>query len=173
MKRLFNSWKRKDDGATAIEFSLLFMPYMLISLGIMELSLMFLSASLVEGATDSASRLIRTGAVQQTNGDPEEMFRDALCEFAIVLVDCEEMVVEVSTLDSYSNFSGPTFDGSGNLVSQGFSPGGSNARVVVRVAYRYEMITPIVGQLLNGPGGSTLFMSTIVMQSEPYEFQGS
>ena len=173
MMRLFNKWFRRKDGATAIEFSLLFMPYLLISLGIMELSLMFLSASLVEGATDAAARLIKTGKVQQTTGDPQQMFRDALCEFATVLVDCNEMVIEVTNIDSYGDFSPPVYDGNGDLIPQGFDPGGSNSKVVIRVAYRYEMITPIVGPLLNGPGGSTLFMSTIVMQSEPYEFQGA
>ncbi len=152
---------------------MLFMPYLLISLGIIELSLMYLSASLVEGATDSAARLIKTGKLQQSNNDHEQMFRDALCDFATVLVDCNEMVIEVTTIDSYGDYSAPTYDGDGNLVPQAFDAGTSNSRVVIRVAYRYEMITPIVGPLLNGPGGSTLFMSTIVMQSEPYEFQGA
>ncbi len=172
MIRLLNKWVRRKDGATAIEFSMLFMPYLLISLGIIELSLMFLSASLVEGATDSAARLIKTGKVQQTSGDPEQMFRDALCDFATVLVDCNDMIIEVTTINSYSDFSDPTYDSDGNLVPQPFDPGGSNSKVIIRVAYRYQMITPLVGPLLNGPGGSTLFMSTIVMQSEPYEFQG-
>lgn len=173
MFKLLRKYRKNRDGATAIEFSMLFMPYLLISLGIIELSLMYLSASLVEGATDAAARLIKTGKVQQTNGDPEQMFRDALCESAAVLVDCEEFVIEVTRIDSYGDYSPATFDGNGDMVPQGFDPGGANDKVVIRVAYRYEMITPLVGPLLNGPGGSTLFMSTIVLQSEPYEFQGA
>ncbi|MGN7439169.1 MAG: TadE/TadG family type IV pilus assembly protein [Alcanivorax sp.] len=173
MFKLLRKYKKNRDGATAIEFSMLFMPYLLISLGIIELSLMYLSASLVEGATDSAARLIKTGKIQQTNGDPQQMFRDALCDFATVLVDCEDFIIEVTTIDSYGDYSAATFDSNGDLIPQGFDPGASNDRVVIRVAYRYQMITPIVGPLLNGPGGSTLFMSTIVMQSEPYEFQGA
>lgn len=164
---------RRKDGSTAIEFSMLVVPYMLITLGIIEISLMFLTASLIEGATDSAARLIKTGKVQQTGGDPEQMFRDALCSYAMVLVDCDDMVIEVTTIDSYSDYSAPTYDADGNLVPQGFDAGGSNDKVIIRAAYRYQMITPIVGPLINGPDGSTLFVSTIVMQSEPYEFQGS
>ena len=90
-----------------------------------------------------------------------------------MLVDCEEFVIEVTTIDSYGDYTPATFDGNGDMVPQGFDAGGSNDRVIIRVAYRYEMITPLVGPLLNGPDGSTLFMSTIVMQSEPYEFQGA
>ncbi len=165
-------WFKRDDGATAIEFSMLFMPYMLISLGIIEVSLMFASASILEGATDSASRLIRTGNLQQSGADPETAFREAMCEFAVVLIDCEDVDIEVTVLGSYGDYAGPSFDGDGNMVSSGFDPGGANDKVLIRVAYRYEMITPLVGPLLNGPGGSTLFMSTIVLQTEPYEFQG-
>ncbi len=172
MIQAFRKLFKRDDGATAIEFSLLFMPYMLISLGIMEISLMFASASLLEGATDSASRLIRTGSLQQSNQDPETMFRDAMCSFATVLITCEDVVIDVSVLENYGDFSGPTLDEDGNLVSGGFDPGGSNDKVLIRVAYRYEMITPVVGPLLNGPGGTTLFVSTLVLQTEPYEFQG-
>lgn len=172
MLGLIRKWFKRDDGATAIEFSLLFLPYMTISLGIVELSLMFASASLLEGATDSASRLIRTGQLQQADDDPETLFREAMCEFAVALIDCTDVSIDVSTLDSYGDFTAASFDDDGNLVTGDFDAGGSSSIVLIRVAYRYEMVTPIVGPLLNGDDGSTLFVSTIVMQSEPYEFQG-
>ena len=64
----------------------------------------------------------------------------------------------------------PQFDADGNLISSGFNAGGSDDSVLVRVAYRYHMMTPFIGQLLAGPSGERLFMSTIVLQSEPYDF---
>ncbi len=173
MIQTINKWFRGRDGATAIEFSLLVMPFMLITLGIIELSTMFLSASMVEGATDSAARLIRTGKIQQSTGDQEAMFRAALCAYATALVDCDDMIVEVIAIDNYSDYTDPVFDADGTMISQGFDAGGSNSKVIVRVAYRYHMITPIVGSMINGSDGATQFISTIVMQSEPYEFQGA
>ncbi len=172
LKFLRNLVKRRE-GSTAIEFSLVAIPYFMLSLGIIELSLMYTSASLLEGATDSAARLIRTGQVQQSSGDPEQMFRDAMCNFVNVLIDCNDVTIEVLTMNSYSDFSsmGVVLDGDGNMVSQGFDPGGSNDRVLIRVGYKYTMKTPLVGPLLNGPDGGTLFISTIVLQTEPYEFQ--
>lgn len=166
-------WLRREEGATAIEFSLVAIPYFMLSLGIMELSLMYASASLLEGATDSAARLIRTGQIQQSSSDPEMMFRDAMCDFVNVLIDCNDVTIEVRTMTSYGDFDSmaPVFDEDGNMVSQGFNAGGSNDRILIRVGYRYTMKTPLVGPLLNGPDGGTLFMSTIVLQSEPYEFE--
>lgn len=172
MMTLLRKWLRKEDGTTAIEFSMLLVPYLMISLGIIELSLMFTAASLLEGATHSASRLIRTGQLQQVSSDPEADFRAALCDFTVALVDCNDMVIEVTTMDSYGDYTAATFDADGNMVPQAFDAGESNAKVLVRVAYRYSMMTPLVGPLLNGPDGGTLFMSTVVMQSEPYEFEG-
>ncbi|MGH1457127.1 MAG: TadE/TadG family type IV pilus assembly protein [Alphaproteobacteria bacterium] len=169
---LFRKWLKREDGTTAIEFSMLLMPYMLITFGIIELSLMFTSASLLEGATHSASRMIRTGQLQQAGGDPEELFREGLCAAAVVLIQCEDMVIEVQRMDSYDDYTAASYDGDGNLESSGFDAGGSNDKVLIRVAYRYSMITPIVGPLLNGADGGTLFVSTIVMQAEPYEFIG-
>ncbi len=173
MRSFSRKFVKKEDGATAIEFSMLLMPYLMIVFGIIELSLMFTSASLLEGSADSAARLIRTGQIQQSNADPETMFRDALCQFAVVLIDCDDIVIEVSTLNSYGDFSAPTYDANGDMISSGFDVGGSNDKVLIRVAYRYSMVTPIVGPILNGAGGSRLFMSTIVLQTEPYEFQGA
>lgn len=169
---LIRSWFRRKDGATAIEFSLLFIPYLMISLGIVEVSMMFASASLLEGATDSASRLIRTGKIQQSNDDPETVFRDAMCSFAVVLINCQDVMVEVSVMQNYGDFSAASFDANGDMVTSGFDAGGSGDKILIRAAYRYNMVTPLVGPLLNGPGGSTLFVSTIVLQTEPYEFQG-
>ncbi len=172
---LFKNWRRKKDGTTAIEFSLMFIPYLILSLGIIELSVMYSAASLLEGATGSAARLIRTGQIQKSGADPEVMFRDALCSYATVLINCGDAVVEVQQLASFADFAaaGPQYDADGNVVSAGVDPGGSNDRVLIRVSYRYNMMTPFVGPLLSGPGGSTLFISTIVLQTEPYEFEGN
>jgi len=164
-------YKRKE-GSTAIEFAMLAVPYIMLSLAIIELSLMFTSASLLEGATDSAARMVRTGQIQQGGGG-ETAFRAALCAYATVLVNCNDIVVEVIPLASYNDFTGPTYDADGNMVSQGFDSGGSNDRMLIRTSYRFQMMTPLVGPLLNGPDGATTFISTIVLQTEPYEFQGA
>lgn len=147
----------------------------MLSLGIIELSVMYAAASLLEGATNSAARLIRTGQVQQASMDPESMFRDAICDYATVLISCNDVVVEVVPLNNFTDYAtiAPEYDDDGNLVSQGFDAGGSNDKILIRVAYRYTMMTPFIGQLIAGPTGSRLFMSTIVLQTEPYEFLGN
>ena len=79
-------YARKKDGTTSVEFALLFIPYLFLTLGIIELSVMYGAASLLEGATGSAARMLRTGQIQQSNQDPETMFRQRLCQADIFFV---------------------------------------------------------------------------------------
>lgn len=173
-RKYIKNWGRREDGTTAIEFSLLFIPYLMLTLAIVEISMMYASASLLEGATASAARTIRTGQLQQAEGvEPEAMFRDTLCGYATVLINCDDIEVEVIQMNSFADYDGlqPEYDEDGNLVSQGFDAGGSNDRVLVRTAVRVNLMTPFIGDLLAGNDGSVLFMSTIVLQTEPYEFE--
>ena len=173
--KFFTRWIQKKEGTTAIEFSLLSIPYFMLTLGIMELSIMYSAASLLEGATGSAARLIRTGQIQQASGaDPEDMFRNEICSYATVLISCDDVSVEVLQMNSFSDFDdmAAQFDEDGNMVSQGFDVGGSSDRVLIRVGYSYDLMTPFIGPLLAGSDGSMTFMSTIVLQTEPYEFEG-
>lgn len=170
----FAGWIKNREGTTAIEFALMAIPYFLLTLGIIELSIMYAAATLLEGATTSASRLLRTGEIQMSGRDPEEMFRESLCSYATVLVDCDDVVVESIPLTSYADYEtfAAQYDEDGDLVSQGFAVSGSDSAILVRVAYRYTMMVPFIGTLLAGPDSSRLFVSTIVLQTEPYDFGG-
>ena len=176
MIMLFRQWLAQREGSTAIEFSLLSIPYVFLSIGIIELAIMYAAASMLEGATGSAARLIRTGQIQQSaNADPEEMFRDALCEYAQALVNCNNVETEVVTLNSFSDVAATplNFNQDGEFVSSGFDAGGVNDRVLIRTVYTYNMMTPFVGPLLTGGQNSRTFISSIVLQTEPYEFTGT
>jgi Flp pilus assembly protein TadG len=166
-------WLMRREGTTAVEFSLLLWPYITLTFGIIEISLMYASASLLEGATNSAARLIRTGQIQQAEGeDPETIFRESMCAYATALIDCNDVIIEVQQLTSFTDYYDlePQYDEDGNFQSQGFDAGGSSDRVLVRVGYRYSFMTPLIGTMIGGADSALNFMSTIVLQTEPYDF---
>ena len=177
MIKLLWRYLRGTEGTTAIEFSLIAIPFFTLIMSIFEMAIMFAAASLLEGATGNAARLIRTGQIQQATTDPgaqERMFRDAICNSAAVLVNCEDVDIEVQQLDGFGGYtsSAAQFDGDGNLSSQGFNAAGVNDVVLVRTGYRYQLMTPLIGSLLGaGESNSQYFISTIVLQVEPYEFR--
>ena len=172
----FRTWLRDDSATTAIEFSLIAIPFFTLILSIIELGLMFSAATMLEGATGKAARLVRTGQIQQAAGDAasqEQLFRDELCRRAVVLVQCNEIEVEAINVGSFSdsdNFAAQ-FDGDGNLVSSGFDAGGVSSVILIRTAYRYTLMTPFVNLLMGENGtGTRYFTSTVALQTEPYEF---
>ncbi len=165
---------RRTDGATAVEFALVGIPFILLLIGIVEMALMFAAMSVLHGATNEGARMIRTGQVQQTTGDPEELFAAAVCAHADTLLNCDRLEYEVVQIPSFASFDAyaAEFDENGDLQSRPFDPGGVNDTVLVRTFYRYPLLTPLIGQFLSdGPQNTKLMMSTVVLQTEPYALE--
>lgn len=164
---------KKDDGATAVEFALVSVPFIFLLIGIIEMSLMFAASSTLHSGTNEAARMIRTGQAQQTSvGTPEDIFQGELCRAVNTMLNCSLLQYQVMPLDRFADFSqfAAVFDEDGNLEDAGFDAGGSSSVVLIRVAYRYPLLVPFVGNFMSdGPGMTKLFISTVVIQSEPYD----
>jgi Flp pilus assembly protein TadG len=174
MLNKIKSWFIRDDAVAAIEFALAGLPFIIMLVGIVEVCLFFSTAVSMEGATQDAARLIRTGQVQ-ASGNPLQTFEDEMCQQVSGLVNCAGLQYQILPItgNSFSNAETmtPQFDAQGNLLNQGFNPGVSSQDVLVRVVYQYVFLTPFLGRMMTG-GAATqaLLMSTIVIQNEPYEF---
>lgn len=166
-------WRKSEDGTTAVEFALVGIPFIFMVVGIVEMALMFTSQSLLEAATAQAARQVRTGAIQQGGG--EQLFKDELCGFANILIPCEDIQYQVAAMENFGDaqdFPPASFDADGNLEDQDFDAGGVSDVVMIRTAYRYPIKTPMFQLLLTNNGGnSRTMLSTVVLQTEPYEFE--
>ncbi|MED5423054.1 MAG: TadE/TadG family type IV pilus assembly protein, partial [Pseudomonadota bacterium] len=69
IRDILDSYIKKNDGATAIEMAFIALPLCYFMIGIIEIALMFTTSIVLEGATSDASRLVRTGQVQQAGAD--------------------------------------------------------------------------------------------------------
>jgi len=168
-------WLVKDTGSAAVEFALVGLPFITMLVGIVEMTLFFATGVVLEGAAADAARMIRTGQVQVST-DPVTTFENALCDNVGMLISCDDLEYEVLTVpnDSFSNAESmaPKFDADGNLISGGFTPGGSSDDVLVRVVYQYQFLIPFMGTLAGGSVTSNhgTLMSTLVIKNEPYKF---
>lgn len=169
-------WRKNDDGAVAIEFALVAAPFFITIIGILEFCMFFATGMALEGAAHDAARVIRTGEAQKS-GDPVTVFQERLCSTINVIIDCEGVSYEVLEIPDDSFYSiadyEPQFDEDGNLISQGFAPGGVESTVLVRLAYRYNFMTPLMGHLLDSGSveNARTHMSTVVLRNEPYAFE--
>ncbi len=174
MMRGIRKWLSASDGATAIEFALVAIPFLIMLMGIVETSLFFATGFIMEGAANDAARLIRTGQVQGA-AEPIKAFENALCDKMKVLTNCLNLRYEVIPVpeNSFINATDlkPKFDKDGLLISQGFDPGGASDDVLVRVAYHYDFLTPLLSSLMSSSGmqGASL-VSTLVIKNEPYSY---
>ena len=157
-------------GSAALQFALVAPPFFLMMLGIIETGgLMFVSTHL-EGAVNDAARQIRTGNVQGA-ADPIAAFRGILCAELVVAVQCDSrMVIDVRPFNQFQSVAfTPYYDQNGQPSGNVFSPGNAGDIVLVRVAYNWNIMTPLLGQYL-GDGGTNrkLIEAAGAFRNEPY-----
>ncbi|MBT8002723.1 MAG: pilus assembly protein [Rhodospirillales bacterium] len=178
-------WSRLFDlasdcqGVTAVEFALIMPVYLYLMIGILEMSLLFFTTTVVDGEVEDASRKIRTGQAE-LSGDAFTTFRDELCDSLLNVYDCNDLTFDVKTFESFSTVSIPVLhlNDEGVLVDETdtpyvttFSPGGSGDISVVRVIYSWSFFTPLIGALMadDNSSNSKLLTSTAVFRNEPFE----
>lgn len=173
MKALLKKWFIGASGVAALEFSLVGIPFVLMTVGILEMAMMFTAQSVLQESVSTASRLIRTGQLQKSAaGGQEAMFKDAVCDFAAIFIPCADIDFQVQKLDNFADASdAPAYDEDGNLIETPFDAGGANDVVMIRVLYNYPVMTPMMGQMLatRKTDNTRRLVSTIVLQAEPYE----
>jgi Flp pilus assembly protein TadG len=168
--------QRGRQGATALEFALVGPLFMYLLAGIVEVSLMFFTTTVMDGAVQDAARKIRTGQAQ-LSGDALTVFQDELCD-SLYTYDCDDVILDVKSYDSVSSvvISSIELNADGDLVDENsdpfntqFTAGGSGEITVARVIYTWDFITPLIGELLGDVGGIKLLTSTAVFRNEPFE----
>jgi len=170
LRAAFGPVLRDESGAAMMEFALVAPPFVLLLVGSLEVSLMFFTDAVIEGATKEAARQIRTGNIQGS-AEPEDAFRTKLCEELFGVIDCTKVAFNVQTFESFGAVSMPVeVDEDGEVVNTGFVPGGASAVTVVRAMYRWQFFTPLIDELLPTGFGGHLLVSTAAFQNEPYNF---
>jgi len=172
-KSLCGQWIRGTEGSEGVEFALIWVPFVYVTFAIIEISLFFAGANMLESGVNASARMIKTGQIQTGGGDQEDAFRQALCTQLFILVDCENVDLEVVPMPNNQftdaeNYQ-PQYDEDGHLISSGFNAGGANTVVLIRVAYRYQLWTPLFAQIFSTePDHAIPLLTTVVLETEPY-----
>ena len=78
---------RQQDGAAAVEFGLVAVPFLGLTFAILETALVFFAGQTLETAVADSARLIMTGQAQ-TAGWTKDDFKTAVCNHIYGLFDC-------------------------------------------------------------------------------------
>jgi len=96
---------RARRGATAIEFSIIALPFCALMFGAIELGMVFMASTTLEFATDAAARKVRTGQFQTSGATTKGNFKSAVCNNMSWLSGpcASKLTVDVQT---FANFTG-------------------------------------------------------------------
>lgn len=170
--RLRGGLCRDESGATAVEFSLIALPFIALLGAILESAIVFLASQVLDTATADAARLIRTGQAQEAKYQSGD-FKTQVCKRLYVLFDCNKVAVESTVFGSFSSISNtPPLNGSGNFDSTkvvNFQMGGASEIVVVRVYYEWPLFFNKLGfNLANTANGKRLLTGVASFRNEPF-----
>lgn len=153
-----------------MEFAIVSIPFFLLLFAIFEMALMFFVGQVLDTATVSASRLIRTGEAKALPLN-QDMFKQKVCDGLINLVDCEtRLYVDVQSYSSFTAYA-PTspLDKDGKITSTKYTNGNKSEIIVVRSFYAwpilFNLLAPSSTKLASG---DHLLGAVVAFQTEPF-----
>ncbi|MCP1336864.1 TadE/TadG family type IV pilus assembly protein [Futiania mangrovi] len=164
-------FRRNEDGAVAIEFAFLALPFFYLLMAILETSLVFFAEINLNAGMEQAVRQIRTG---NFTGSQAELVAE-VCGGSTVIPKCTEKVkVDVRRIDAFSDATGTdAFEPCRSGVDPdafGVDVGAASTVMLARVCYDWELFTPFMSKLLEFPtgSGSRLMAATGAFRNEPF-----
>jgi Flp pilus assembly protein TadG len=179
---LFRRFRRSQDGAAAVEFAFVAVPFFALLFAIFETALMFWTNQVLEESLSQVSRSLVTGQSRSiytasTGAANAAKFRDDICTLAPMgLIDCSKLAVDVRVYSSFadasagSSASNPISGGALNTSSFSYTQPQKSDIVVVRAVLDYKLFLTswASASLANiGPGRRGIVASA-AFRAEPF-----
>lgn len=173
-------YSSNKDGATAIEFALLAIPFFMLLFAILELAIIFFISSTLSHAVSESGRQIRTGNFQSCG---QAAFKAAVCDKMKGLGSCDQSlridVVSEPTFSAITLPDAPPPPGQAPGAPKPVIPNGeydesvAGDPVVVRAVYYHSLLLPPqLTRLENTPGSGTHVISvSTAFRNEPFPAQ--
>lgn len=157
--RHLRGFSRNQSGATAVEFAILAMPFLLFVFSILEMSLAFFAERVLQDGLMAAKRQVRLGNIT-TAGD----FQRHMCQTAAVsvLLDCSAIRISMERVPDGGRPPEPPRDADGNVDYSrlAFNVGPRSSTHITRAFYDWPRFLP-VGMTSSGAYVSTAKFTTI------------
>lgn len=180
---LISRFFRNRSGATAIEFSVLALPFAALTFAILESCISFTGQQLLASATDDVARQFRTGQLKKDKSLTQERLKTMICERIEVIVSqgCPGLAVDLRTYTSFADAATTGFkivdkkivltkNGTADTKGYEVNPGGATSINMLRVFYAWPVMTDFMRSAMsNLEGGKTLHFAATIWQNEPFE----
>jgi Flp pilus assembly protein TadG len=177
--RCFRRFGGNRDGSTAVEFTMLAIPFSLLVFAILESCISFAAQEVMTNATDDVARRLRTGQLLAANVTKESLKKE-ICDRMEIMVakGCPDLFVDLQKFDTFDEASKvkvkfiavagsklPDLD-----VDFKCEPGGPLTKNMLRVFYKWPVMTDFMSMAMsNLAGGKTLHFASVTWQNEPFD----
>jgi len=170
-------FRASEDGATAIEFAAVGLPFFMFSFGILVIGQNFVTTNALEHGVENAARKVRTGQAQKTNMTIGQ-FKSLVCTEAGSYIDCNKLNVHVQSGATWAAIQPrscltngsltATAGASGDLLQT--QSGGAGSVVLVTLCYEWELAKFFPAIFPGSMGsGSALIQAATTFRTEPYQ----
>ncbi len=174
------NYQKDAEGATAIEFSILALPFFTLIFGILELAIVLFISSTLTHAVGEAGRQIRIGNFQACGGDTAEGFRSLVCKNMAAFGSCgERLQVFVQTGSDFSsiNMQNPAqpADKDEKITAGSVDSTSGGDPVVVLARYYYPLVLPPLMTRLETRKGTGIreIDAPTAFRNEPFSTPGT
>jgi Flp pilus assembly protein TadG len=166
---------RRQDGAAAVEFGMVALPFFGLLFAILETALVFFAGQSLEAAVAEAARQVMTGQVQNAGYSQADYKKNVVCAYlasGVSMFDCTNGIyVSVQTYTTFgaATTSAPITNGKLDTTNLPYKTGGPGDIVVVQLYYQWPIIVSLLGNDLSNLGANRLLVATSVFRNEPYK----
>jgi Flp pilus assembly protein TadG len=177
------------EGAAALEFALLAVPFMLLIFATFETFFAFAGEQLMANAVETMARKLRTGEITFGQGKitdkTEAEFRQLFCDEISILNMCsetealseEKLHLDVRQFASFADMPRGVPKVSADTYSDldtsdfAFSPGGANSKNMLRAYYRWQIMTDLMRPYITNirPANKPVPTDFLIVQTAAFE----
>lgn len=181
--------RRDREGAAALEFAILAVPFMLLMFATFETFFAFSGEQLMANAVETMGRKIRTGEITFGQGRSTDVteaeFRQMFCDEIAILGMCseteattpEKLYLDVRQFASFADMPREVPKVSTAEFSDldtsdfAFSPGGANSKNMLRAYYRWQIMTDLMRPYITNirPTNKPVPTDFLIVQTSTFE----
>lgn len=172
MFKVRNPNKRaRREGATAVEFALVAIPFFGLLIAIFEVAIILTVNAMLESAVMNSGRLIRTGQIS-TNATADDFKKEVCARMALFEDQClHRIYIDVQPVESFTNpgVTNPIEDGEMKPDILKFEIGTARSFMLMRVWYDQPILSPFLGHSMTRlSNGHTVMHAATAFRNEPF-----
>ncbi len=153
---------RRQEGATLVEFALVFPVVLVVLLGGLEFFFVLFLRGVVETSLHETARQAMTGSVYGQTGDRSEILLDGMrSRLGMVLRGDQDYELSTDVYDTFQSVRG------GSRLTPTASFGNAGQIVRYTLTYDYDYMTPL-GMLADGLGQGIRITSSVFVRNEDF-----